>query len=424
MDEYLLHYIWKTQSFRTNQLFTTEDYPLKVFYPGSHNHDSGPDFSSARIKIGNVEWIGHVEIHENASDWYHHGHQGDPAYDNVILHVVWKNDKEVKLENGEKVPTLELKDCAKMEVFQNYQTLNSTPGEKIPCHKQLKQSSDLAKLHMVERSLVERLETKAEDILRIFRQCGQNWEETSYRLLGRSFGLRVNKEAFLRLTETLPLNIIRSHKSRSKQIQSVLFGQAGFLEESMDPYQAELKNEFDFLRKKYNLSPLSRHHWKFSKLRPYSFPTMRIARFALFIENNSHLHTTLLNLNTLDELQRLLNQNHSLYWQEHTDFGKKSKKDFSKAGRNFTVVLILNAIVPLLAASARYFDRPELMEKAISWLESLPFEKNSITGKYESFDFQQKTAADSQGQIQLFHEYCLKKKCLSCNIGLEIFKLF
>ena len=100
MREDFLHYLWKYQLFTTQINHTRAGHPIEVIHPGVHNHDSGPDFFNARIKIGDTVWAGNVEIHVNASDWVQHGHSTDPAYDNVILHVVYNDDEPVKLSDS------------------------------------------------------------------------------------------------------------------------------------------------------------------------------------------------------------------------------------------------------------------------------------------------------------------------------------
>ena len=93
--EQLLHYVWKHKLFPLAPLTTTDGRPLEVIHPGLHNHDAGPDFFNAKVKISGELWVGNVEIHCKASDWFRHHHDSDPAYDNVVLHVVGEADAEV-----------------------------------------------------------------------------------------------------------------------------------------------------------------------------------------------------------------------------------------------------------------------------------------------------------------------------------------
>src|SRR4051812_27220530 len=108
MNELFLHYIWELQYFDKKDLKTTDGETIMVIVPGKRNTNAGPDFQTAKVKIGAMAWAGNVEIHTNSSAWMTHGHSDDPAYDNVILHVVWQNDVSVSRTDGTPIPTLEL----------------------------------------------------------------------------------------------------------------------------------------------------------------------------------------------------------------------------------------------------------------------------------------------------------------------------
>ena len=121
MNEEFLHYLWKNKLI-INEVFTISGEPLTIIQTGSHNIDSGPDFFNGRIKIGDTIWAGNIEIHVNASDWLNHHHQDDPAYDSIILHVVYNNDKPISRSNGELLPTFELKNKFKEDISLRYDT--------------------------------------------------------------------------------------------------------------------------------------------------------------------------------------------------------------------------------------------------------------------------------------------------------------
>ena len=88
MKEEYLHFIWRQKLLSKYQLFIQNKKSLTIIDPGQWNSNSGPDFLQAKIKIDETIWVGHVEIHINASDWFAHHHEDDPNYDTVILHVV------------------------------------------------------------------------------------------------------------------------------------------------------------------------------------------------------------------------------------------------------------------------------------------------------------------------------------------------
>ena len=97
MNEELLVYVWQYKLFSNFEFETTNNHAVEIISFGSRNHDSGPDFFNAKIKIGDQLWAGNVEIHVNSSDWFKHKHQNDEAYNNVILYVVFNHDKDVEV---------------------------------------------------------------------------------------------------------------------------------------------------------------------------------------------------------------------------------------------------------------------------------------------------------------------------------------
>ena len=276
MQEDFLHHIWKFRLFDQRALFTSSGEAIAILKPGDHNFDAGPDFFNSQLMIGSMKWIGNVELHVNASDWIRHHHEIDPAYDNVILHVVYENDHPIKRKNGELIPTLELKDRMDLRSYQKYLDLNKSK-DAIPCGSQIADVDEFILNNWLDRILTERLELKSQLILNILRHSNNNWEETFYQILGRNFGFKINNEPFELLTRSLPLNVIGKHKHDRFQTEALLFGQAGMLKrEFADEYPLRLKKEYNYLRKKYSLQALELHIWKFSRMMPGNFPTIRI----------------------------------------------------------------------------------------------------------------------------------------------------
>jgi len=420
MNEAFLHFIWKFQKF-TSELETTSGEQVSIYYQGTHNHDAGPDFSEARLKIGDLEWNGQVEIHLKSSDWHHHNHTDDPAYNTVVLHVVWADDRVILREDESTIPTVELKNCVDLELVSNYTKYLAQPSD-ILCHAHLSSVNDLTWISNLDRMLAHRLENKSKRILDFAKATNYDWEETAYRVLGRNFGFSLNSEAFQQLVENLPLKFISKHSSNLMQIEALVFGIGGFLEDPVDSYQEALKEEFDFLRQKYNLNDnLHRTHWKFGKMRPSNFPTVRMAQFSVILFAHQKLFSLFNQVAHVNELKKELAIKPSAYWQEHYDFGKKIKKGSNALGASSFENLTINSVAPLIAAYSVYTDQPALMEKAIGLLEELPPEKNRYTNKWAAFDRPAKSAFDSQAQITLYQDYCSKKNCLTCGIGNWIF---
>ncbi len=419
MDEHFLHYIWKFQKITTKGLQLVDGSTLTVFHQGNHNHDSGPDFEEARIKISEIEWAGNVEIHLKSSDWNNHGHQHDKAYENVILHVVWQHDTEIYLGQSI-IPTLELKNKVDLALLEKYETHLSSK-EEILCTKQLSNIDDITISSMMDRALSERLEQKATSVLQALHETKNDWDETFYRTLASNFGFSINKEPFKKLASSLPFNLLKKYTHKPELIDSLLFGQAGFLDTTIDEYQSILKKEFDYLRSKHKLKkPLVKSEWKFGKMRPANFPSVRLSQFSALLSQNPGLFSSLIEVKNVKEFILTINCNLSEYWVRHYNFGKEKKKKGMKIGEATFHNIIINTLAPVLAAYSKYTGNQQYMDRAMDLLEYLPKEANRITKKWISIGQIPKTALDSQAQIQLFKNYCQNHKCLSCNIGVAL----
>ena len=296
MNESFLHYIWQLQYFDKKDLKTTDGEAIAITAPGKGNTNAGPDFLTAKIRIGNIDWAGSVEIHTNASAWLGHGHDDDRAYDNVILHVVWQNDKPVVRTDGTPIPTLELHHRVDLGLIGEYKQLVNN-ASSIPCENSLSRVDELTKVSMLDKALMQRLESKAANVLQLFHQTGQDWEEVAFQLTARNFGFKINNEPFFALTQSVSRKILLKHSDNLTQIEALLFGQAGFLEYSIhDEYLKLLQREYHVLASKYDLEKekLNYSVWKFMRLRPANFPTLRIAQFGALFYRNKNLFSKMI----------------------------------------------------------------------------------------------------------------------------------
>ncbi|MCC9167172.1 DUF2851 family protein [Pontibacter harenae] len=421
MKEAFLHYIWQHQYFEKTELMTVEGEQLQVLKTGFYHTNAGPDFKEALIKIGDVEWSGSVEVHLKASDWQRHQHQTDQKYNQVVLHVVWEADQEILRTDGTAIPTLELKNRVEPIMLLRYEKLQQAIST-IPCASFWPTVPDITKTMMLERALTERLELKGEEVWEIFSNYGNDWEQTTYAILCRSFGFKINQQAFEMLAKVLPWQVVRRHQHNLLQLEALLFGQAGFLEEVQDEYGQQLQKEYVFLSHKYKLKPMQRHQWNFLRMRPANFPTVRLSQLAVVLAQHQHLFTMLLEGQTIKQYESLFIVPVSAYWQQHYNFGKSLKTTQKSIGKSSVQNLIINAVVPLLAAYAQYSQNRNYLEKAIALLEKVKEASNSITRHYEELGWQAKTAADNQAALGLYKLYCGPVNCLRCAIGNKILK--
>ncbi|MCX6218023.1 DUF2851 family protein [Spirosoma sp.] len=429
MPEAFLYFLWQYQYFATQHLTTTDGEVVQVLRPGFRNHDSGPDFTNARLLINDVEWVGTVEMHTRTSDWLAHRHQFDRAYDNVILHVVWEDDRPVNgrrvdRSNGTSLPTIELSSRTDAILLDRYRLLTGSP-DVIPCAGQFKSVSPLRVTSMLDKAMLQRLERKAEGVLAVFKQTGSDWEETAYRLLAINMGFKVNAAPIEQLSRSVSLKVIHKHRDQIHQVEAMLFGTAGLLETQVsDEYTAMLVREYRFLGAKYSLTEkqLTEPAWKWGRLRPANFPTLRLAQLARLLTKHPSLFSLFVSTTDLNVLLKSLQVTPSDYWQSHYQFGKLTGKGIPALGNTAAENIVINTVVPLLAAYAHHREQPAYIDRAITLLEALPPEKNRLTDSWDTLGLGIQTAFDSQAAIELYNEFCCVKKCLSCQIGAGILK--
>jgi hypothetical protein len=420
MTEEFLHYIWKYKLLY-NDLKTTDNESIVIINPGIHNRDAGPDFFNAKIKIKDTIWAGNIEIHVNASDWHLHNHQNDLAYDNVILHVVFNSNKIILRNNGAPIPQLIINKCFDENIYINYQNFIQNKNW-IPCEKLIKDANPFTISNWLEYLLIERLERKTLELQEIFKRNHNSWEDAFYQLLAKNFGFKINSYPFEALAQSLPLTYLGKHKSNENQIAALVFGQAGLLNADLvDDYPQSLFSEYEFLRKKYKLVPLKSHLWKFLRLRPANFPTIRLSQFSDLIYKSSHLFSKILECENLNEIYDLFEVKAHSYFDNHYLFDEKlliPKQRY--LGKSAIDLIVINTIVPMLFFYSESKDEKEYQNRAFSFLENLDAENNSIINKWKQLGINIQSAYDTQGLIELKNNYCTTKRCLNCRIGNEL----
>ncbi|MEA3450942.1 MAG: DUF2851 family protein [Bacteroidota bacterium] len=418
MNENFLQFIWQQQLFDKENLYSIDKKTIKIIHPGFLNTDSGPDFFNAKIKIGNQLWAGNIEIHVKSSDWNKHNHNIDSSYDNVILHVVSDFDLQIETTKGIKIPTLILK--YNPVLYENYTKLIMNKGP-IPCSDFFYEIDSFYIKSWQNRLLIERFERKTDEVLKSFRDNNNYWEETFYIFLAKNFGFKLNSLPFEMLAKSLPLKSILKQKDSLLQIEAMLFGQAGFLDDDCnDDYYKLLKREYLFLAKKFNLQKIDNNMWKYLRLRPVNFPTIRIAQFASVLHKNINLFSTIISSKNVKNIRKLFEVNTSNYWNNHYQFCKKSKKRIKTLGEKSIDGILINTVALFLFAYGEEKQKSEFKEKALELLEIIKSEKNSIIRKWETNNIIPENAFESQALLELYNEYCKKSKCLNCNIGSKI----
>lgn len=425
ITEDFLHYLWKFRLFERHALQTIDGEDIEIFSAGLHNTHAGPDFHNARIRIGDTTWAGNVEIHINTSDWNKHNHTTDAAYNNVILHVVYQNDAVITLPDGRTLPTLKLKDRIPEELYGRYHQLIYGERTIIPCEASIGKVDDFTLRTWLTRVLIERLEKRSAAVIQALEVNKGDWEETFYQFLAANFGFKINALPFELLARSLPQRILAKHKNNPLQIAALIFGQAGMLEDDLeDDYPQQLKQEYLFLKKKYDLKPVEKHLWKYLRLRPQNFPSIRLAQFTALVINSNHLFSKVLDIKTVPALRELFTGiTVNAYWDTRYRFDKPAASSVKNMGEASINILLLNTFVLFLFSYGKYNQQQYYIDRSLRLLEELPAERNSIIDEFNALGVRTGTAFETQALLELRNYYCNFKQCLQCSIGNKILKL-
>lgn len=428
--EQLLHYVWKHKLFPLRELRTSDGMTVEVIDPGLQNRDAGPDFFNAKVRIGGTLWVGNVEIHRKASDWYLHGHDRDSRYDSVILHVAEVIDAEVRNAGGRPVTQLRLE--IPTSVSTHYEQLLATDGYP-PCHEVVPGLSRLTVHAWMAALQTERLEQKTAAIRQRVEQCGGAWEDAYFMTLARNYGFGINGDVFEQWAQHVPLSAVGHHRDDLFQVEAVFMGQAGLLEMEAVPdyfrqealregYFTKLRSEYEYLSRKFALTPMDFRLWRFLRLRPQNFPHIRISQLATLYHQQKTGLSQLVACETVEQLKELLSSNVTPYWETHYTFGSTSSKSEKRLSYGSLNLLMINTAIPMLFAYGRHRSEEALCERAFNLLEQLPPENNHIIRMWQQVGLVVQNAGDTQALIQLKKEYCDRKDCLRCRIGYEYLK--
>jgi len=422
ITEELLQFLWQYRLFNYKKLKDNNGNIIEILSIGTKNYDAGPDFLNARIRYNNLEWVGNVEIHVNSEDWFKHNHHLDPLYNSVILHIVFKKTVEVKNSLNSDVLTVELPISKKLiSLYKKF--YNSK--EKISCKNYYNNLHPTIISSYVDSLIISKLENKSKFISTILNQCKGNWEEVFYRIIAYGFGLKLNSLPFLMLAENIPLTLVKKHIDNELVIKSIFFGQSNLLPSTpKDNYTLSIIETYKYYKKKYNLTPLERNIWRFSKLYPSSYPTLRIAKFVAFLIKNVEKFSDILkNLSELNlkKIRSFFDVTIDDYWKDHYNFNTISKVKMPLGiGRQLQDIVIINSFLPFIFAYSLLKLSGELNEKVLSIYEKLKAEKNHIIREWEKIGFKPKNSLESQALIYLYENYCKTKQCFKCNIGAII----
>ena len=415
-----MQYVWHHRLWLQSEMTTVDGLPVQVIDPGQLNRDAGPDFFNAKVKIGKELWSGNVEIHVRASDWHRHRHDGNPAYDSVILHVVQFDDCAVTRSDGQVIPQM-LMPCA-ANFAERYGAFVNNRANELACGAEIANVEPLLLRDWLDAMAFERLHAKTDRIATYLTQLNGNWEDVAYVTLSRALGAGVNGDAFERLAMASPLRFLRKHSDSLITLEALLFGQAGLIDPSAGVYAMALQREYEFVSNKFQLHQPSPLGWKMSRMRPQAFPHRRIAMLARMLEGGFNFMQQVLECESEQAARSLFNSvTLTGHWADHCSLTAKlpgaASSESHAVGGTTVDMLVINVVVPLMMAYGEYTDNTDLTDRAIDILEHLPAENNRVVTTFAHAGVKADNAFLSQALIELRRQYCDVRKCLYCRIG-------
>ena len=417
MNEKLLQYLWNFKIFKSFDFKDVDGNDLEILDFGRWNFDSGPDFLLGKIKSNGLILAGNIELHVKSSDWIFHKHSGNPEFENIIAHVVFIHDVEIEDFKNKNIPTLELKNYIDENLFSKYETLLQDT-QFIPCEKIFNAKHFPINFH--EENLLKKLDEKSIEIEESLQRNQNNYEAVLFQQLAYSFGLKVNAPIFKQLAESIDYTIFNKIRQNHLQLEALLFGICNWLEKPKDEQTKIWKREFEFLKSKYKLSEFYIHP-KFSKLRPPNFPTIRLSQLASLYHQNQNLFSKLVNAKSIDEIHQVFNKvKASDYWNNRFNFGKISPVHGEKAlTKDFIALILINAVLPLKYTYHKNTDE-DIPDEILTLFQNIPAEKNTIIAQWKTLKVKPKNALETQSLLYHYRNFCQKKECLRCSIGVRL----
>lgn len=421
IPEEFLHYVWRFRLFDQFTLKSQCGRKIEILHPGQLNKDAGPDFLCAKIKFDGEVLVGDVEMHVGAKAWYDHKHDQDPAFGAVILHVVWHQYIPIYYPEGEEIPALVLQDKVDGRIIHNFEQLRQSI-DAIACAGRVGEVSSFKKTQLLDSMGVGRLTLRCTYVQSLLADSGGDWERVTFILLCRAMGMRVNKEVFVRFGKAFPCQLFRKYHHDRKKIEALVFGQAGMLQgKPLDGYHDALAREYRYLSELHGIRALPHHEWKYMRMRPANFPTVRLAQLSAIYHQYSEFFGLIMSTETSSEWIDLLSAiKTGTYWDKHYRFGTESPRATTKITADFAAHLVVNVCALVLFSYGKSMDNQTYIDKAISWLQALKPEVNAISKLYRHLGFPIDSSYDSQALLYLKQEYCDKKRCLDCSLGLSL----
>lgn len=423
--EKLMQYVWNHRLWPMENLHTVDGRRIQIIDPGRLNTHSGPDFFNAKVKIGGELWVGNIEMHVAASDWHRHGHGSDPAYDNVVLHVVDRNDTDIRRRSdGAVIPQMVMQ-CSP-DLAAHYSSLVNSAPDHLTCHRELASIEPVYMRQWLDSLCFSRLHAKADRIDAYRAHFDGDWEQAAFIAVARALGVGINGDIFERLAYAVPLRAVGRHNDSLLITEAFVFGQSGLLDSAPNnEYTALLKREYAFLCAKFGLKQPQGMLWKMARMRPASFPHRRLALLSLLLHRSTRFMSRIAAAarvpDPLKAFREMFATSFAGFWADHYTFDASGAAPLSATAPQVGAVtiqtLLINAVVPLLYAYGTAHSDHQLTDTAVELLQSMPAERNSIVRLFTDAGVPCGNAADSQALVQLRRTFCEERKCLYCRFG-------
>lgn len=439
VPERVVQDVWRRQRLQAAGLSTTGGSRIIVEDPGRLNTDQGPDFVDARIVIDGVRWHGAVEIHRCSAEWYHHGHETDPLYNNVILHATLVADREtgnLRRQDGSVIPEIVLLPRLDASLRHLSWDHEITSNRAFPCEAFWGDvPADVVDPFLIDLAAL-RMRSKAARIAARFEE-NHDLNQIAYEETFRALGYMPNAEPMVLLARRVPVAVSRQLDSEHDFL-CLLLGISGLLpdvsefvhgDRSAVAYAMRIGDRFEQLNQDFGLTPLPRPTWRFSRMRPNNFPPLRIAQAAALFGGREGLSVrpvagiirALSSRNPRRDLESLLDVEPDRYWKEHSSLTKRRARPASAAiGGNRRTTIIVNAFLPV---ALFHLDRSEPRRSSAAimrCLEALPAQPNAVTRPYCNSRGTPRSATVTQGLHELEKNWCAKGRCVECPVGRHL----
>ena len=400
IKEELLHFLWRKHRIPKIGLRTTSGDTVEILSAGVLNHSDGPDFLNAKVRIGEVLWVGPVELHLKSSDWYAHKHQHDSRYESVILHVVLEENQPIEVLNR-RLPCLEIRQFLTKEIVSKYQNLQ-TCKENLACAPYDIPDLDNSFLWMRDRLITERLQHRIQSI----QTSNFGQQIMFYTLLFGALGAKSNRQPFMEFAQRINWSQLSRWSQRPERIYAYLMYLSGLFEK-----EVRTLPEYNLI-KAYESKPMSLNLWQTRQIRPSGQPKKRVLEICALLVND--VFTTV--IESEDAFDYAENWSHIAFEIKAQTYNHIHLSEFVL--RN----IALNAIAPFAYYRGLQSGDTAWFDFALNHVEEWPAERNKIVKLYESKGLKIKTGGDSQALLELYQNYCVSKKCVSCAIGFTLLR--